>query len=101
MSPVPSGASRSERLVARVTPREKTRVEETAASFGLTLSAFLRMRTIFGGPNGSGSVADDWWDRLPPARREQVYRWLNPGSNERVEVDGQQTLPDLPAEIAP
>lgn len=39
--------------------------------------------------------ADDWWHRLPPARRVQIRRWVDPPTP-TAEIPGQLTIPIHP-----
>jgi hypothetical protein len=43
------------------------------------------------------SVADAeaWWGTCSPARKVQVFRWLNPGKGMPVPVPGQLSLVEL------
>lgn len=43
-----------------------------------------------------GAEADAWWASLPPGRREQIHRWIQPEAREEP-IPEEQLLLDVPA----
>jgi hypothetical protein len=45
-----------------------------------------------------GAEADKWWASLPPHRREQIHRWIEPEAREQPLPRHQLVLEVPPAE---
>lgn len=46
--------------------------------------------------NWPAADADRWWASLPPGRREQIHRWIEPEAREQP-LPEHQLLLDVPA----
>lgn len=49
-------------------------------------------RSVLLGERGATKDADAWWDSLPPARREQVHRWVAGAHSTAGPPPGQLTM---------
>lgn len=48
--------------------------------------------------NWPGAAADDWWDGLPVARKEQIHRWVTQRRHSDDLPDEQLELLDVAGE---
>lgn len=49
-------------------------------------------RSVLVGEQGATKNADEWWDSLPPARREQVHSWVSGNRAGNDPIPGQLAM---------
>jgi hypothetical protein len=65
---------RSARIGVALSREEHTELRRRARLHRVSMAQYVRMATL--SSSSTQRSADQWWDELPPDRRDQVHRWL-------------------------
>lgn len=82
------------RVTLWLRPTTVAALRQRSHAHGLSMSAYADATLLGhrpgGAPGQTASAADEWWDTLPPSRREQIHGWV---ANPRP-ADDEQHHPD-------
>jgi hypothetical protein len=90
---------KSARVGVALSRDEHAELRRRAKLHRVSMAQYVRMATL--STSNTARSADQWWDELPPDRRDQVHRWLTKRLREDEPTVDQVMWLFGPAEEAP